>query len=156
MAWAEGVDYFASPVASDLGPRSWFSDAKGQRTLIISLGLLQMTLAPIPKDIRRELLQDTPQVDDKKILDEVRKELKILLDIKVCPIHSVLTLYPDAMPQYLINHLDRIERIDLLLENYPNLALAGNAYRGVGLPDCVYSGEKAADRILANKARLEL
>ena len=60
------------------------------------------------------------------------------------------------MPQYLINHLDRIERIDLLLENYPNLALAGNAYRGVGLPDCVYSGEKAADRILANKARLEL
>ncbi len=106
--------------------------------------------------IGQDLLQDTPQVDDKKILDEVRKELKILLDIKVCPIHSVLTLYPDAMPQYLINHLDRIERIDLLLENYPNLALAGNAYRGVGLPDCVYSGEKAADRILANKARLEL
>jgi oxygen-dependent protoporphyrinogen oxidase len=48
------------------------------------------------------------------------------------------------MPQYVLGHLDRVERIDAALSRHPGLALAGAAYRGVGIPDCIHSGEEAA------------
>jgi oxygen-dependent protoporphyrinogen oxidase len=51
------------------------------------------------------------------------------------------------MPQYLLGHLDRLERIDAAVAGYPGLALAGAAYRGVGLPDCIASGEAAAESV---------
>jgi len=37
------------------------------------------------------------------------------------------------------------------LENHPGLALAGNGYRGVGIPDCIHSGELAVNKILENR-----
>ena len=52
------------------------------------------------------------------------------------------------MPQYLLGHVDRVVRIKKLVNTWPNLALAGNAFSGVGLPDCVHSGEEAAEKIL--------
>jgi oxygen-dependent protoporphyrinogen oxidase len=48
------------------------------------------------------------------------------------------------MPQYTLGHLDRLAAIERRLGHHPGLALAGNAYRGVGLPDCIASGEAAA------------
>jgi oxygen-dependent protoporphyrinogen oxidase len=53
------------------------------------------------------------------------------------------------MPQYHLGHLARVERIERRVAAVPWLALAGNAYRGVGVPDCVRSGERAAERALA-------
>jgi oxygen-dependent protoporphyrinogen oxidase len=50
------------------------------------------------------------------------------------------------MPQYHVGHLDRVTRIRTLLAQHPRLALAGNAYEGVGIPDCVQSGESASER----------
>ena len=44
------------------------------------------------------------------------------------------------MPQYVLGHLERLERIDAALERHPGLALAGAAYRGVGIPDCIALG----------------
>jgi oxygen-dependent protoporphyrinogen oxidase len=52
------------------------------------------------------------------------------------------------MPQYLVGHLDRVRRIEAQLVHFPGLALAGNAYRGVGIPDCVHSGEEAAEALM--------
>ena len=48
------------------------------------------------------------------------------------------------MPQYTLGHPERLSRIDAALERHPGLALAGAAYRGVGIPDCIDSGEGAA------------
>jgi oxygen-dependent protoporphyrinogen oxidase len=48
------------------------------------------------------------------------------------------------MPQYVLGHLDRVERIDAALREHPGLAVAGAAYDGVGIPDCIRSGEAAA------------
>ena len=53
------------------------------------------------------------------------------------------------MAQYTVGHLDRLRRIEGLLKQAPGLALAGNAYRGIGVPDCVRSGEIAAQQVLA-------
>ncbi|MCY3771565.1 MAG: protoporphyrinogen oxidase [Gemmatimonadetes bacterium] len=92
--------------------------------------------------------QDLLEVDDEEMLRYVRDELHDLMGIEAAPRHTILTRYPDAMPQYLVGHVRRMERIESLLEKQPGLALAGNAYRGVGLPDCVHSGEQAAERIL--------
>ena len=52
-----------------------------------------------------------------------------------------------SMPQYHVGHLDRIARIEQLAAGYPTLALAGNAYHGVGIPQCIASGQSAAQQI---------
>ena len=53
------------------------------------------------------------------------------------------------MPQYEVGHLDRVNEIEKLVSELPGLALAGNSYRGAGIPDCIRSGEEAADAIVA-------
>lgn len=94
------------------------------------------------------LQQGLIQYGDETLLRIVRGELQDLLGIETAPLYTVLARYPDAMPQYLVGHTQRLKRIESRLEQHPRLALAGNAYRGVGLPDCVRSGELAADRLL--------
>ena len=49
------------------------------------------------------------------------------------------------MPQYAVGHLDRVTQIEEVAAHVPDLFLAGAAYRGVGVPDCVHSGENAAE-----------
>jgi oxygen-dependent protoporphyrinogen oxidase len=58
------------------------------------------------------------------------------------------------MAQYEVGHLERASEIESRLEAHVGLALAGNALRGVGVPDCIRSGEAAADRILSQASRL--
>ena len=55
--------------------------------------------------------------------------------------------WPLGMPQYVIGHPDRLERIETALAAHPGLAVAGAAYRGVGIPDCIASGEAAAESV---------
>jgi oxygen-dependent protoporphyrinogen oxidase len=54
------------------------------------------------------------------------------------------------MPQYHLGHLDRVARIESRAAKLPGLHLAGNAYRGVGIPHCIHSGQQAADRAVAS------
>lgn len=56
----------------------------------------------------------------------------------------------NAMPQYLVGHCDRMQRLDELLTAQPTLRLCGAAYSGVGIPQCIKSGRKAAEAIAAN------
>ena len=56
------------------------------------------------------------------------------------------------MPQYHVGHLDRVATIDRDLAAFPKLALAGNAYHGVGIPDSIHSGEQAAERVFASRS----
>jgi oxygen-dependent protoporphyrinogen oxidase len=51
------------------------------------------------------------------------------------------------MPQYVLGHPGRLARIDEALAAHPGLAVAGAAYRGVGIPDCIASGELAAESV---------
>jgi oxygen-dependent protoporphyrinogen oxidase len=52
------------------------------------------------------------------------------------------------MPQYVLGHPERLQRIEAALARLPGLALAGNGYKGIGIPDCIHSGEVAAEKIL--------
>jgi oxygen-dependent protoporphyrinogen oxidase len=79
-----------------------------------------------------------------ELLQMVRAELRDVLGITADPLLYRIFRWPQAMPQYTLGHLDRIAVIDRRLAAHPGLYVAGNAYRGIGLPDCIASGEAAA------------
>lgn len=88
--------------------------------------------------------------------DELRRlaidELAELLQIKGQPVLTDIARWPRSMPQYHVGHLERVARIEKLAGRHPMLALAGNAYHGVGIPQCIASGESAAERVVARLA----
>lgn len=86
-------------------------------------------------------------LSDDDLLRLAQEELRAVLGITAQPCFTRLFRWPQAMPQYEPGHLERLAGIDACLDDYPTLALAGNAYRGVGLADCLQSGEQAADRL---------
>ena len=91
--------------------------------------------------------QDIPW-NENDLLALAKEELNLTLGITAEPILSRVFMWDKAMPQYNLGHPESIKRIDLALENYPGLALAGNGYRGIGIPDCIHSGELAAEKIV--------
>ena len=87
--------------------------------------------------------------NDTALLDIAREELRLTLGITAEPLLNRIYLWEKAMPQYVVGHTQRLLRIESLLADYPGLALAGNAYQGIGIPDCINSGEQAAQRLLS-------
>jgi oxygen-dependent protoporphyrinogen oxidase len=79
-----------------------------------------------------------------QIVRLVRQELQDTLGICADPIFTRVHKWKNAMAQYNVGHLDRVERIASLRQQLPGLALAGNAYSGIGVPDCVRTGREAA------------
>jgi protoporphyrinogen/coproporphyrinogen III oxidase len=75
------------------------------------------------------------------------QELAELLRIAGAPLWTSVAKWPSSMPQYHVGHLVRVARIEARAETLPGLELAGNAYHGVGIPQCIHSGESAAERI---------
>jgi len=93
------------------------------------------------------LQQDLYHQDDAAMARSVRSELRDLLGITGEPVLTRIHRHANAMPQYRVGHLDRMTRIDAAVARHRTLGLAGNAYRGVGIPDCIHSGEMAADSV---------
>jgi oxygen-dependent protoporphyrinogen oxidase len=85
------------------------------------------------------------------LLTLAREELHQTLGITARPILSRVFLWEKAMPQYNLGHPELLRRIEVALEKHPGLALAGNGYRGIGIPDCIHSGELAVEKILNHK-----
>lgn len=91
--------------------------------------------------------QDIPW-DEGELLDVAKEELKLTLGITAEPLISRVFLWDKAMPQYNLGHPEILKRLDAALERHSGLALAGNGYRGIGIPDCIHSGEVAVERVL--------
>jgi oxygen-dependent protoporphyrinogen oxidase len=85
---------------------------------------------------------------DDQIIGIARKELQQILGIRAEPLFARVYKWKSAMAQYGVGHLDRLERIERLRQQLHGLALAGNAYRGIGIPDCIRSGSEAAKQLL--------
>jgi oxygen-dependent protoporphyrinogen oxidase len=82
------------------------------------------------------------------LLSLARRELELTLGITAAPLFHRVFIWEKAMPQYDLGHPALLEAIEVRLEAYPGLALAGNGYRGIGIPDCIHSGELAVERVL--------
>jgi oxygen-dependent protoporphyrinogen oxidase len=87
--------------------------------------------------------------DDAQLLSRARGELREALGITAAPVLSRVARWPASMPQYRVGHLVRVETLERRALALPGLHLAGGAYRGVGIADCVRSGEAAAEAALA-------
>lgn len=87
--------------------------------------------------------------DDELLGATATAELQELLGADEPPLWTRVARYWKAMPQYHVGHLARVDAIDFAIAKQPGLALAGAAYRGVGIPDVIHSGEEAAERLLA-------
>jgi oxygen-dependent protoporphyrinogen oxidase len=86
---------------------------------------------------------------DDDLLRIAREELGALLQTTGEPLVVDVARWPRSMPQYHVGHLNRVARIERLAAAHPNFALGGNAYHGVGIPQCIASGQAAAERIAA-------
>jgi oxygen-dependent protoporphyrinogen oxidase len=84
--------------------------------------------------------------NDAEIEAAARRDLADLLGVQAEPLFCRVCRHPRSMPQYRVGHLSLLQAIDCELKLLPQLALAGSAYRGVGIADCVRSGEEARRR----------
>jgi oxygen-dependent protoporphyrinogen oxidase len=88
------------------------------------------------------------QLSDDAIVAVVRDELQQILGLRAAPLFGRVYKWKCAMAQYGVGHLERLERIERLRQQLPALALAGNGYRGIGVPDCIRSGREAVKQLL--------
>jgi protoporphyrinogen/coproporphyrinogen III oxidase len=96
------------------------------------------------------------QLSDDAIITIVRDELQQILGLRSEPLFARVYKWKSAMAQYGVGHLERLERIEHLRLQSPGLALAGNAFRGIGVPDCVRSGQEAAKEVLSARTPLSV
>jgi len=91
-------------------------------------------------------------LDDGEVLKRIRGELQELLGWTAAPAFTRIARWPRSMAQYTVGHELRLGFIQNRLRELPGLYLAGNAYDGIGIPDCIRTGRAAARQALARLA----
>ena len=91
---------------------------------------------------------DAVLLDDRALVERAREELKPLLGVRGEPLVEQIDRWHGAMPQYHVGHLARVAAIEAAADRLGGLALAGAAYRGVGIPQVIASGRTAAERVM--------
>jgi oxygen-dependent protoporphyrinogen oxidase len=81
---------------------------------------------------------------DERLLELAFAEVQALFGVRTKPNYQRLVRWNRAMPQYHVGHVQRVARIRELMAKHSGLALAGNAYDGVGIPQCIRSAKQAA------------
>jgi protoporphyrinogen/coproporphyrinogen III oxidase len=87
---------------------------------------------------------------DASVTAIAREELRRILGLTAAPIAQVIARWPRSMAQYTLGHQQRIEEIRTRSAAIPGLHLAGNAYDGIGIPDCIQAGRAAAKAALTS------
>jgi protoporphyrinogen/coproporphyrinogen III oxidase len=91
--------------------------------------------------------------DDAAVLNEsddavvavVLEELRAIAGIQARPQFTRVSRWPLSMAQYTVGHPQRLKEIEGRVAQLPGLHLAGNAYEGIGIPDCIRMGKRAAE-----------
>jgi len=91
------------------------------------------------------------QRDDAELVDlavaDLQRVLRTLDDDLGPVVDSSVTRWGGGLPQYVVGHLDRVERIRSAVAAVPGLAVAGAAYQGVGIPACIASADRAVEAL---------
>ena len=87
-------------------------------------------------------------LSEDEILRIVREELEQILGLTAEPLFTRVFKWKGAMAQYGVGHLERLQRIETFRQKLAGLALAGNGYSGIGVPDCVRTGTAAVEEML--------
>ena len=90
---------------------------------------------------------DALKESDESLVEAAQRELQTIMGIKAVPVLHSIARWPNSMAQYTVGHEQRLRQIESIVQGIPGLHLAGNGYRGIGLPDCIKAGKEAATRI---------
>lgn len=85
--------------------------------------------------------------EDGELIQLARRDMDDLLNISGSPLFGLVSRWPDSMAQYDVGHLERVQGIKERMNDHRGLALAGNGFDGVGIPDCIRAGEAAAESV---------
>ena len=104
----------------------------------------------VPKDLAmlRVFFNQRILRTDQEIASIAKKELREIFGITREPRSAMVHRWPQAMPQYSVGHIERMKRIFPFARKC-GVHLAGNAYRGVGVSDCVREGKRVAEAVIA-------
>jgi oxygen-dependent protoporphyrinogen oxidase len=158
------IAYASSVVVTHVYPREAFSrplEAFGfvvprveQRSLVAASfpsvkfpGRAPTELVPIRAFLGGALHPDIAGESDDHLAALAHRELHDLLHLAAEPVETHVARWPESMPQYRVGHVQMAEAIQHLAGAHRGLAFAGNAYRGVGIPQCIRSGQEAAERV---------
>lgn len=94
--------------------------------------------------------EDRAELDDESLVAMVRRELEDIMGLRAEPVLTRIFRWTKANPQYDVGHLERVSQMHAMCANHPGLFFAGSAYEGVGVPDCIHQGQKAAKKALAH------
>jgi protoporphyrinogen/coproporphyrinogen III oxidase len=101
--------------------------------------------------VGRAKQQEYLRLTDDEMTTMVQEEIRNLVGINANPAFSRVTRWDSAMPQYLVNHLDNVHKVEQELRaSLPHVYIAGAGYRGIGIPDCIAQGQQAAQETLQN------
>jgi oxygen-dependent protoporphyrinogen oxidase len=100
--------------------------------------------------VGRETLLDLP---GEAVVKIARDELRRILGLKAEPRFHAIARWPRSMAQYTVGHAERVRKIEERMASHPGIHLAGNAYHGIGIPDCIRMARDVAGKIL--KSALE-
>jgi protoporphyrinogen/coproporphyrinogen III oxidase len=87
--------------------------------------------------------------DDAELISIAKRQLEELITANGDPLETHVARWRNSMPQYHVGHLQRVAEIEARVATHDGLQLAGSGYRGVGIPQCVQSGQAAAERLAA-------
>lgn len=92
---------------------------------------------------------DILERSDEELISITKTELKYTMGITAEPDFINIFRWPYAIPQYTLGHPARLQQIEEALASYPGIFLTGNAYRGIGINDCVESAQRVSDKVVA-------
>jgi oxygen-dependent protoporphyrinogen oxidase len=147
---------FDEPVSAALPPGFGFLVPRKEKSRLLACTFVHKKFphrAPPGKALLRCFLGGTrdPQVfelSNNEIILIVRRELRTILGVDAAPMFTHISRWQSSMAQYTVGHAARIMRINSLIEKYPRLYLAGNAFSGVGLSDCIRTAQVAAKKAI--------
>jgi oxygen-dependent protoporphyrinogen oxidase len=90
---------------------------------------------------------DLVSLDEAALVSLARDELRDLVGVTASPVFSEVIRWPRGIPQYNVGHLERVSAIDAALTRLPGLHLAGNAYKGIGINDCIRNALTQGDAL---------
>ena len=94
-------------------------------------------------------------MDDDTLVRRVHEELVEAMGLTAGPDHQSIQRWPQAMPQYLVGHHDRLDALEDAIRHLPRLYLTGAAYRGVGLASCVTDAKRTAQDVAQDVSQLQ-
>jgi oxygen-dependent protoporphyrinogen oxidase len=93
------------------------------------------------------------ELDDDQLLSTVLRDLAVTMDIAAKPYFRKLIRHERGIPQYVLGHPGRLERIEARLAEHSGLFLSGNSYRGISVNACIEEAPAIAERVLDHLSR---